>query len=202
MRILISLVLLIGCGHVAPDATTTTEPISANNPVIVEQPRPQPVANADVAVTGVNLAEHCPELQPQAAAEVADMGTMGQARFAPNQNGGFGMWDCYLTLSVTGTPGERVDIRSVRLLDNHGGVLANLAVSEPRLWDGSQFNTWDGTIPSGQTLQVNYRLHGIDWNAIPDSYARTYKVKLTVDVGNASAELISAETGRQAMVVT
>ncbi|MEM9193287.1 MAG: hypothetical protein AAGF12_29195 [Myxococcota bacterium] len=190
---LLCLLVLLGCGA----ATGTATPAPVN-----EVPPPSDNSEIHAAITGVNLSDYCPSLEPAPAEAMADMGTTGDMGRFSVPSGTRDMNDCYLTITVTGSAGDRVNLRRVKLFDLNGQPLGALDVSDARYWNGEQFVAWDGTLTSGEPLELNYRLHGIDWNSIPNSYSRTYKVGLTVEVGDAERALLSGESTRQAMVVT
>lgn len=198
MKILTGCVMALmvgGCGH------ATSEPVAARpvapRPAPIEPIAPPVVAAAPrVAVSSVTLGDWCPEVAPQAAAQDVS----GSRLMADTASG---TSHCQVTVSVdAGTPATRFHVLSATLVDENGQPLSTLGVGAPRIWNGEAYVPWTGELDADGSASLLYSLSGIDWSRIPNSYGRTLRVELSVELDGASSTVVSPETAREAMIVT
>jgi hypothetical protein len=170
--------------------------------------REPPRADIDVSIAGVSLGEECGEsrLAPGACADEGP-----PAEEEP------GLADCdgpccgsfcqqssvTLAIAADGVDGPLAfRVRSVTLLDSSGESLATLRADTPRIWAEDGYVAWDEQVGTPSEQQVLYDLHDLDWNLIPDSYSRTYRVRVVVEIAGEVRTLTSEETTREAPIVT
>lgn len=93
-----------------------------------------------------------------------------------------------------------IKMKRVELLDRDGTLVEVLTAHAPSRWGTDQFVAWDERIVPGQTLAVGYKLSSPDWIKIPKANQRTFKMRVTVAVGDidqtfeATAELRIEDT--------
>lgn len=91
-------------------------------------------------------------------------------------------------------------VKLVELLDKNGKLIEKLTVGSPSRWGTDSFVAWDESIAPGQTLSVGYKLSSPDWSKIPNANKRSFKMRITVTVGDrdqtfeATAELRIEDT--------
>ena len=168
---------------------------------------------ADVSIAGVSLGEDC------------GTGLIDPGRCADGDSGGAGAdepsdgapADCDgpccgsycqpsgVTFAIT-ADGDRSGtfrVLSVTLLDGETRTeLMELTADTPRRWTEEGYVAWDEVIPTPSDMQTHYELHGIDWSSVTDSYSRTYRLEVEVEVDGEVRTLTSEETTREAPIVT
>jgi len=91
-------------------------------------------------------------------------------------------------------------LKQVELLDRNGKLLEVLTAKSASRWDTDKFVAWDESVVPGQTMAVGYKLSSPDWSKIPNANNRSFKMRVTVTVGNndrtfeATAELRIEDT--------
>ena len=97
-------------------------------------------------------------------------------------------------------PATRVTMKRVELLDRDGTLLEVLPSHSPSRWGTDQFVPWNEYAVPGQTMAVGYKLRSPDWSKIPNANKRSFKMRVTVAVGDkvqtfeATAELRIEDT--------
>lgn len=175
----------------------------------LEHDREPATSSLDVSlsIAGVSLGEDCPAVESRCA-EPDPEGEAGPG-FAGDCAG-----DCCgslcqqssvtLAIAADGDEGPLAfRVRSVTLLDASGAALTTLRSDNPRIWsDGTGYVGWDESVATPSEQQVLYDLNGLDWSVITDSYSRTYRVRLEVEIAGEVRTLTSEETTREAPIVT
>ncbi len=93
-----------------------------------------------------------------------------------------------------------IKLKRVELLDRSGKLIEVLSSHSPSRWGTESFVAWDERSVPGQTMSVGYKLSSPDWSKIPDANKRSFKLRVTVTVGNedqtseATAELRIEDT--------
>jgi hypothetical protein len=95
------------------------------------------------------------------------------------------------TLSVQRRANRRSSARTA--VDRNGNLIEVLTAHSPSRWGTDQFVTWDESIVPGQTMAVGYKLRSPDWSKIPNANSRSFKMRVTVTVGNSDRTLEAAE---------
>lgn len=171
-----------------------------------EPERVPPAFTADLSIAGVSLGEDCGAGLIAPECDGADSGGAG----AP-------MGDCAgdccgslcqqssvtLAIAADGLEGPLAfRVLSATLLDSSGAELLTLRADTPRIWGDDGYTAWDEQVGTPSEQQVLYDLHDVDWSSITDSYSRTYRVRLEVEIGGEVRTLTSEETTREAPIVT
>lgn len=93
-----------------------------------------------------------------------------------------------------------IRMKRVELLDRSGKLIEVLTAHSPSRWGTESFVAWDERIIPGQSMSVGYKLRSPDWSKIPNANKRSFKMRVTVTVGNedrtseATAELRIEDT--------
>lgn len=117
---------------------------------------------------------------------------------------------CHATtvqLEVTSEAGSgtaHAKVSAVDLVDKNGAKVATLTPKTPEVWsDGAgAYQTWDETITSGASLKTRYTISPPPWSTIPNSYATSYRLRVTFEVDGKSVILQSELMNREPMVAT
>ncbi len=102
--------------------------------------------------------------------------------------------------SVASATPTTIKLKRVELLDRSGKLIEVLSSHSPSRWGTDAFVAWDERIVPGQTMAVGYKLSTPDWSKIPNANKRSFKMRVTVTVGNedrtseATAELRIEDT--------
>lgn len=165
----------------------------------------------DVSIAGVSLGEDCGEtggLAPGRCAPEEDGGGAGAGEPSADCDGpccGSYCQPSSVTFSIIADGDRSADFRvvSVTLLDGTDrSELMELTADTPRRWTDEGYVAWDEVVPTPSDMQTLYDLHGIDWSGVEDSYSRTYRLRVEVEVDGEVRTLTSEETTREAPIVT
>jgi hypothetical protein len=161
------------------------------------EPPPIPPLEIDAAISAVSLGDECAdEDEPSGAPRVA----------GDCAEDGCGSWcqQSTVSLAITADGDRAASFRVLRatLLASDGTVMMELSTSNARLYTGGEYAEWDETIPTPSDLAVLYDLDGVDWSGVADPYARTYRVRLLVEIDGEQRTLTSEETTREYPIVT
>ena len=162
---------------------------------------------ADLSIAGVSLGEDCPASEPDARCDPeadAGAGLIGGDCDGPCCGSLCQQSSVTLAIAADGLEGPLAfRVRSVTLLDASGAALSTLRADTPRRWDDAEgYVGWDEQVGVPSEQQVLYDLHDLDWSGITDSYSRTYRLRLEVEIGGEVRTLTSEETTREAPIVT
>lgn len=102
-----------------------------------------------------------------------------------------------------------VEVMSVRLLGEDGALVAELSPHELLVWsdaDGA-YVAWDGTISSGEDLEISVPTSAPDWTSIGggepwSTYGMRFDVDLTLRVDGADRSLDYSPAMREPEIVT
>jgi hypothetical protein len=101
--------------------------------------------------------------------------------------------------AATASP-TTIKMKRVELLDRSGALLEVLTAHSPSRWGTDSFVAWDERVAPGQSMAVGYKLSSPDWAKIPKANNRSFKMRVTVTVGDsdqtfeATAELRIEDT--------
>ncbi|MCC7537829.1 MAG: hypothetical protein IT379_16515 [Deltaproteobacteria bacterium] len=203
----VTAVLALSCGsaEIGSPVSTTTWNGGEQTP-----PTPAtPAVNVTASIASVTLGDNC------AAGEAADApSTLVAGRCAAGSDCGTGPACRPTTLQLALTAGAgsapaSVEVASVELYDARSGsrILA-LTPAPGQVWTPQgTYGAWDGRVAASQSLQVSYRLRGLDWSRVTEQtgfgpHDGRFRVRVVVRVNGESRELASEELGREPMIVT
>jgi hypothetical protein len=152
-----------------------------------------------VEIAGVSLADECGSVAARCGAP--------EPGFAGDCESGSCCDLCQqssVTFAITadGDAPATFAVRSVGLLDSTGVPLMPLDADNARSWSEEGYQPWDQVVGSPSDMQVLYDLRNVDWSAVTDPYSRTYQVRIEVLINGVPRVLTSAETTREAPIVT
>ncbi|MCC7541665.1 MAG: hypothetical protein IT379_35935 [Deltaproteobacteria bacterium] len=111
--------------------------------------------------------------------------------------------------SGSGAGASTVRIESADLFDvRTGSRVATLTPQQVRTWSqAGAYTAWDGRIGPLHSLQVSVDLSGLSWSSITEgdsssAYDAHYRLQVVVRVDGEERTLVSADVGREPMVVT
>lgn len=194
--------LLLSCGSAPLGPPVTTATWNGGEPN--EAPAP---ASVTASIASVTLGDNCAVGQAPIAGDALVAG-----RCAGDCGGGPTCRPTTLQIALTAGAGAAagvVEIASVALYDARTNTrIATLTPTAGQVWDGSgAYGPWDGRVAASQSLQVSYRLHGIDWSSIQQQtgfgpHDGMFRVQVMIRVNGEQRELASEELGREPMIVT
>ena len=175
---------------------SSVEPSKPPAPAPQPQPQPQPpqVAQPQVVLASVTLADDCggdaptsaPSTRPKGAASApkADMDDRA-SKSKSNTRESRRCEQTSMQLSVTVFEKTAIAVKSVELFDDTGKSLGTLRASKPRVWSvaSSTYKAWDQTAAPGPESSVSYVLSQPAWNHIDDRWNRTFTLKTVITVG-------------------
>jgi hypothetical protein len=96
-----------------------------------------------------------------------------------------------MQLAIAAAQDTTVQVKSVEVLDDRGTSLGKLAATSPTRWSdtGAKYETWNESVPAGQTAQVSYVLQQPSFVSRDDPRDRTYTVKVVASVGGVDQPL-------------
>ena len=164
---------------------------------------------AELSIAGVSLGEDCPASEPDARCDTDGDADSGAGLIGGDCDGpccGSLCQQSSVTLAIAadGLEGPLAfRVRAVTLLDASGAPLLTLRADTPRRWDETDgYVDWDEQVGVPSEQQVLYDLHDLDWSGITDSYSRTYRLRVELEIGGEVRTLTSEETTREAPIVT
>lgn len=110
-----------------------------------------------------------------------------------------------------------IEIVSVSLIDSSTGAVADtLKSSEPRVWNGSSYVSWNQNVTPGGDLKASYSLSTPNWSSIDanaaepttgvrygsKSYSIPFKLRVVMRIDGTEVILESAELHREPVMVT
>jgi hypothetical protein len=212
--VLLSLVILAGCTKVGTESEPSAEPPVAKAEVVkrvdsipavsptppgppapapapAPPPKTAPKASARVELTAVTLADDCGGTTPNRAPSVrADESRAKRSQDMEQDSSARGArarQRCEQTsmqLAIMSTDATKIRVKSVRLYDEDGKLVATLTASKPTKWSTStsMYETWDESVSSG-TFNVSYVLSQPSWDRVVDRWNKTFTLKAVVTVG-------------------
>jgi len=201
-RFALSLALLTSCIWSEP------APVAPNDkPVVTTVPTPitaPGAAKVTVDLTAVTLADDCggtPPWEPPAAptrkADIDDSPksksekqdqSLAKGKSATKRR----CEQTSMQLSVASSDGKptKVTVKKVEMFDETGASLGELAASTPTFWSkNAMYESWDQMIAPASQLSVSYVLQQPDWNSIQNRWNRTFRLKVTVTIGDADQSM-------------
>ncbi|MEO8707094.1 MAG: hypothetical protein ABI867_44110 [Kofleriaceae bacterium] len=159
-----------------------------NEPIVEEPPRPPEVS---VGLASTRLGSDC-----RAAVEHE---TKGPTQRIPCEQTAVQLSIRSPASAALQAP-TTIQMKRVELLDRNGTLIEVLTAHSPSRWKTDQFVAWDERVAPGQTMAVGYKLSSPDWSKIPNANQRSFKLRVTVTVGErertfeATAELRIEDT--------
>ncbi|MBS2017530.1 MAG: hypothetical protein JST00_31905 [Deltaproteobacteria bacterium] len=120
-------------------------------------------------------------------------------------------------VATTASNAAKITIKSVALVDmNKGTQVALLSSSEPRVWNGSSYVTWNESVTPGGDLRASYKLSTPNWSEIDgtgtgtgavgrsssSSYSIPFRLRVTMQIDGTEVILESSELHREPVAVT
>ncbi len=205
MKLALLAVALLGCSKAAPTAGPHDRP----------EPGVAPMRGPEISVelSGVTLADDCPDGQPTKAVPPPVITASAGAAPAAKQAAGSLVAqdsarsaavcagpDCQMPppsaaaceqtsmqLAVRSSEATQLVVKKVELLDNDGVVVGELVARGATRWDASQYVAWDEAIAANAPLSISYQLTAPDWNKIAKgrwkAMGMKFQLRVTVSVG-------------------
>jgi hypothetical protein len=111
-----------------------------------------------------------------------------------------------LSLAASGDGVARIEVASVRILDeNTGAMLDEVESREPQRWSPPRYTAWDERLAAPQSLTVSYKLSAPNWRRIESSArlrARTYRIEVVLIIDGVARTLILDGVSREPEVAT
>ncbi len=167
-----------------------------------EVPPPKP-PEISVGLASTRLGANCNEARPEPPAETPRSPATAKPDPTPEPAQRIPCDQTAVQLSIrspAGVPATRVTMKRAELLDRDGTLLEVLPSHSPSKWGTDQFVPWDEYAVPGKTMAVGYKLKSPDWSKIPNANNRSFKLRVTVAVGDkvqtfeATAELRIEDT--------
>jgi len=151
-------------------------------------PKTAPKPSARVELTAVTLADDCggapPWGAPTARAESetrqkgarSDMARARESRRCEQTS---------MQLAVIATDAMSIRIKSVKLYDDAGTLVATLTATKPTKWSPSKatYERWNEAAPANTTINASYVLSQPTWGRIADRWNKTFTLKAVIAVG-------------------
>ncbi len=114
-----------------------------------------------------------------------------------------------IDFSLKAQAAVKVSIVKVVLVDEKSGAsLDTLSVSQPTLWNGSNYVAWDEKVQRGPSNKVSYRMSSPKWSAIGsnglryDGTQQKYYINLTVKTDYSEFTIRSGTLSREPEIAT
>jgi hypothetical protein len=163
----------------------------------------------DATISAATLGDECGDSSSKAApaqGDVAGTCAANESGFAPSGCGGCQASNVQISFtSGDGSIPAKIEILGVTLHDaNDGSEVDQLEASSPQKWDSSGgYSAWDQTIAPKTELKASYTLSSPAWSTMSDtSYARKFRLRVTVKMDGAAVVLQSAILSREPAVAT
>ena len=90
-----------------------------------------------------------------------------------------------MQLAITASAASRIRIKSVKLYDEKGALVATLRASKPTRWSttSATYETWNESISAAGTTNASYVLTRPDWDRVTDRWNKTFTLKTVISVG-------------------
>lgn len=90
-----------------------------------------------------------------------------------------------MQLAIMASDAMSLRVKSVKLYDENGKLVATLAASKPTKWStsSSTYEAWNESVPAKATINVSYVLSQPSWANVTDRWNKTFTLKTVVTVG-------------------
>ncbi len=155
-------------------------------------PKTAPTPSARVELTAVTLADDCGGAPPWAAPTTrAQSQTREKSDRAdrsddmPRARGSRRCEQTSMQLAVIATDAMNIRIKSVKLYDDAGTLVATLTATKPTKWSPTKasYERWNEAAPANTTINVSYVLSQPNWGRVADRWNKTFTLKAVVAVG-------------------
>ena len=165
-----------------------------------------PPSEIGVAIAAVSLADECAPLAGRCAPEPEQPEADSAGAFAPCDGPCCPSFcqQSTVTLAIDADGDAPAEFRMLgaSLLAADGDHVSNLSATNPRIWTGTEYTSWDEVIGTPSESRVLYDLRDLAWPDSFDSFRTTYRLRLEVEVDGEMRTLTSEETTREAPIVT